>query len=93
MSSDVKIVAGDREFVGALKTISLGGAQIDTQALLDQGGVVSMKINSADGKEQIEVEGQIVWREASKSMGVQFVGVKEQATTRISSWTKGLNKV
>src|SRR5690606_9406387 len=60
INSDVRVKFGDRELVGSVSSISLGGVQLNTEALLEQGGIVSMSISSPDGKEQIQVEGRVV---------------------------------
>ena len=93
IESKVKIAIGDKEFSGSLKTISLGGSQINTKALLEENSVVDLTIGSADGKEQVRVQGHIVWKQAEKSYGIQFVNTKEQALSKISNWTKNLTKV
>ncbi|MCB0386640.1 MAG: S8 family serine peptidase, partial [Bdellovibrionales bacterium] len=83
-----------RKLVGEVSSISLGGVRIDTNAWLDQGGVVNMTITSPDGKDQVQVEGKVVWSEAQKSYGVAFDEEKPGplALSAISQWTKGLKK-
>lgn len=92
ISSSVKLKVGDRELVADVSTISLGGAQVNTQALLDQGGIITMTIASPDGKDQIQVQGKVVWREECKSYGVQFANAEETALAAISRWTQSLVK-
>lgn len=92
ISSSVKLKVGDRELIGDVSTISLGGAQLNTQALLDQGGIVTMTIASPDGKDQIQVQGRVVWREECKSYGVQFANAEETTLAAISRWTQSLVK-
>ncbi|MCA9423357.1 MAG: S8 family serine peptidase [Nitrospira sp.] len=92
VQSDVRIRFGDRELVGSVSSISLGGVQINTEALLEQGGIVSMAISSPDGKEQVQVEGKIVWSEANKAYGVAFSEAPKTALERISQWTSSLVK-
>ncbi|HMN68800.1 MAG TPA: S8 family serine peptidase, partial [Bdellovibrionales bacterium] len=70
INSDVRITVGDRELVGSVSSISLGGAQINTAALLQDGGLVTMSISSPSGEEKIEVAGRVVWSEANKAYGV-----------------------
>lgn len=93
INSEVKINVGGRELSASVCSISVGGAQINTDALLDQGGIVSMVIRSPDGQEQIAVEGRVVWSEANKAYGVQFaktsVGIRES----ITKWSKALAKI
>ncbi len=85
--SEVKVNVGGRELVGSVSSISLGGVQINTEAMLEQGGVVTMSISSPDGKEQIQVEGRVVWSEAKKAYGVAFEEAPDTALDRIRSWT------
>ncbi|MCB0351013.1 MAG: S8 family serine peptidase [Bdellovibrionales bacterium] len=93
IESEVKVKLGDRELVASVSSISQGGVQINTDALLDQGGIVSMVIRSPDGQEQIAVEGRVVWSESQKAYGVQFAETSQTIRERISSWTKALAKV
>ena len=92
MHSTVKVKAGDRELVGQVNTVSLGGISFDADAMLDKGGIVSMQITSPDGKEQIQVEGQVVWNENNHSYGVQFAETKEGVKSMIQNWTRKLVK-
>lgn len=92
ISSDVRLKFGEREWSGSISTISLGGAQVNTEAILENGGVVAMTIQSPDGKEQIQVEGRVVWNEANKAYGVAFKDATYSVLERISNWTKSLQK-
>lgn len=92
MNSDIKLKIGEREIVGHLNTISVGGLGFDVDAALERGGTVTMKVASPDGKEQIEVQGHIVWNENNKSYGVQFDEAKDSIVSRIQDWTKSLVK-
>lgn len=92
IQSDVKLKIGDSEMIGKVSSISMGGVQLDTAALLEQGGIVKMSIRSPDGQDQIEVEGQVVWSEAQKSYGVAFSNADEPVRSAISKWTQGLLK-
>ena len=82
-----------RELIGSISSISLGGVQLNTEAMLEQGGVVSMIIRSPDGKDEIKVEGQIVWSEAQKHYGVQFARPEITVMEKISGWTKSLVRI
>ena len=75
-----------------MESISLGGAQVNTQELIENGGIIEMKISSPDGKEQIEVQGKVVWSESQKSYGIQFSNTKESTLSSIAQWTQGLLK-
>lgn len=92
IDSDVRIKLGGKELVGSVSTISLGGVQLNTEAMLENGGIVAMTISSPDGKEQVQVEGKIVWSEAKKSYGVAFERTPFSTLERIQSWTRSLTK-
>jgi hypothetical protein len=92
IDSQVRVRVGDRELVGNVSTISLGGVQLNTDAWLDQGGIVKMSIRSPDGRDEIEVEGQVVWSEEKKHYGVAFAKPPEMALATIHRWTQGLLK-
>ncbi len=90
MNSEIKLNVGGRELVGNMKTISEGGLSFSTEAALEKGGIVTMRVQSPDGKEVIEVQGQVVWSEANKAYGVQFENTKQGALAMIRDWTSGL---
>ena len=92
INSDVKVQIGDRELVASISTISLGGVQLNTQAMIENGGVVRMHISSPDGKENIAVEGRVVWSEAKKAYGVAFSNAPRSVLYRIGEWTKALQR-
>ena len=92
IDTEVKMLVDGKELIGSVSSIGLGGVQLNTNALLEQGGVVKMSIQSPDGKGSIEVEGCVVWSEQKKAYGVQFQEAKETVLERISGWTKGLAK-
>lgn len=92
LNSDVRISVGGRELVGSVSTISLGGACVNTSALLQDGGMVTMMIASPTGEEKIEVAGRVVWSEANKAYGVAFDQAPQSALSQIADWTKGLKR-
>jgi subtilisin family serine protease len=92
IDSDVRIMVGGREMVGSISTISLGGVQLNTSALLQDGGLVTMAIESPGGGEKIEVSGRIVWSEANKAYGVAFAKAPQNVLSRIADWTRLLQK-
>lgn len=92
MDSEVRINVGDKELVGQMSSISLGGARIDTDALLENGGIVTLNIASPEGDQQIEVQGRVVWSEEKKAYGVKFCDAREEAVAAIGGWTKKLSK-
>lgn len=92
IASSVRLQMGDRELVGQVSTISLGGVQLNTDAWLEKGGVVKMSICSPDGRDEIEVEGKIVWSEEQKRYGVAFANAGDSTLSAISRWTQSLLK-
>ncbi len=92
MDSEVRINVGGKQLVGNMSSISLGGARIDTDALLEKGGVVTLNIASPEGDQQVEVQGRIVWSEDKKAYGVQFCETGDDAAAAIGLWTKKLSK-
>ena len=90
IDSSVKVKFGDRELVGQVSTISLGGVQLNTEEWLEKGGIVKMSIRSPDGRDELEVEGKIVWTEEQKRYGVAFADADDSVITSINRWTKSL---
>ena len=92
IQSDVRIQVGDQEMVGSISSISLGGVQVNTNALLQDGGLVTMSIASPDGQERVEVAGRVVWSAANSAYGVAFDKAPQSVLSRVSDWTRGLQK-
>ena len=92
IDSQVRVKFGDRELVGQVSTISLGGLQLNTDAWLEKGGIVAMSIRSPDGRDEIQVEGQVVWSEEQKRYGVAFANAEESVLSIINRWTLSLLK-
>jgi subtilisin family serine protease len=92
VDSDVRIKVGDRELVGNVSSISLGGVQVNTDALLQDGGMITLSIASPNGEERVEVAGRVVWSEANKAYGVAFNHAPQSTLSRIADWTRGLQK-
>ncbi len=92
INSEVKVKLGDRELVGQVSTISLGGLQLNADTMLEKGGAVSLVITGPDGVEQIQIEGRVVWSEEQKHYGVQFANAEDSVLNSISSWTRNLLK-
>lgn len=92
MSSQISVKIGDRELVGAMNTISQGGLSFNTDQALEKGGIITMRIQSPDGHEMIEVQGQVVWSEANQSYGVQFANARQGTLAMIQQWTSDLVK-
>ncbi|MFM6928141.1 MAG: S8 family serine peptidase [Bdellovibrio sp.] len=92
MSSQISVKVGNRELVGSMNSISQGGLSFNTDQALEKGGVVTMRIQSPDGNEMIEVQGQVVWSEANQSYGVQFANARQGTLAMIQQWTADLVK-
>jgi hypothetical protein len=92
INSDVRISVGDRELVGSVSSLSLGGVQVNTSALLQDGGLITLAISSPDGQERVEVAGRVVWSEANKAYGVAFDQAPQSALERFADWTKNLKR-
>lgn len=92
MSSEVRVSVGDKELVGTVNTISQGGLSFNVDEALERGGIITMRIQSPDGHEMIEVQGQVVWSEANQAYGVQFANAKQGTLAMIRDWTSGLIK-
>lgn len=90
MNSEIKVNVGGRELVGSMRTISEGGLSFSADEALEKGGIVTMRVQSPDGKEVIEVQGEVVWSEANKAYGVQFSNAKQGSLAMIRDWTSGL---
>ena len=90
IDSEVKIKVGNKELVGSVSSISLGGIQLNTEELLEKGSVVAMSISSPDGKDQLDVNGHIVWSEEQKAYGVQFERTSETLRDKITRWSRSL---
>jgi Tfp pilus assembly protein PilZ len=90
--STVSMKVGDRELKGEITTISVGGVQVNTDQWLEEGGVVTMSIRSPDGKDEIQVDGKVVWSEERKSYGVAFANAEDSTRAVISRWTKLMTK-
>ncbi len=93
MSSAIRLNVEGRELIGHMRTISEGGLSFEANTLLEKGGIVSIQIQSPDGKESVQVDGHIVWSEQNKAYGVQFDEAKDTALSSIRGWTQRLVRV
>jgi subtilisin family serine protease len=93
MDSDIKVQVGGRELVGHMHTISEGGLSFKAEEMLEKGGILSIQIQSPDGKESVQVQGHIVWSEQNQAYGVQFDNAKDSVRDHIRAWTNRLAKV
>ncbi len=89
MNSAITVMAGGQELVGQMKTISVGGLSFNAEQMLEKGGIVTIKIHSPEGQEEIQVQGHIVWSQANAAYGVQF---DRAPVSIIQRWTKALLK-
>lgn len=92
IASTVRLKIGDKELVGNVNSISMGGVSLQTDEWLENGGVVTMSIRSPDGREEIQVGGKVVWSEEQKRYGVAFEGADSSVLNSIARWTAGLLK-
>lgn len=94
IDSQVRFKMGDRQLSGQVSSISMGGLQLNTDEMLEKGGVVKMSIESPDGTSQIEVQGRVVWTDTDtrKSYGVQFEQAEKTVLQSIAGWTQNLIK-
>jgi hypothetical protein len=90
IDSQVRVKLDGRELVGSVSCISLGGARLDINEMLQKGGAIKMTITGPDGQEQVDVDGRVVWSEDNQSYGVQFQDTSESALSLISNWTRRL---
>ncbi len=93
LQSQIQLQVGGRSLTANMKTISVGGLSFNADTLIEKGGLISMTITSPDGRESIQVDGNVVWNEQNKSYGVQFNNVKEGVKVLIQNWSEGLKKV
>ena len=92
VNSEVRVMLGDRELVGSMNSLSVGGLSFNADEALEKGGIITMKIQSPDGNEIIEVQGQVVWNENNQSYGVAFSNARQGTQAMIQQWTSGLMK-
>lgn len=88
IETQVAIQVGDSQISGRIQTLSLGGAGLNTEALLKQGAVVVMNISSPDGKENIEVKGRVVWGDHKRQYGVEFENTPFSIRQALLGWIK-----
>ena len=93
VDSDIKVNIMGENLVGSISTISLGGVQLNTEAMLEQGGIVTMSVASPDGKEQIQVQGRVVWRKEQEAYGVAFEKAEPSTFKSLAGWATSLSKL
>lgn len=92
MNSSISLKVGDRELQGQVKTISEGGVSFCADSMLEKGGIVTMMITSPDGREQVQVQGHVVWNEQNGAYGVKFDEAKDSVLDHIRNWSRNLAK-
>lgn len=93
VDSKVKLQVGGREIEGNMGSISMGGAGINVDQLIEHGSVVTLKIQAPDGSGEIEVDGQIVWSDGGQAHGVRFASMADRMKSKIERWTSVLGSV
>jgi len=93
LGSSVQIHIGQKDYLGSVGTISLGGLSFNSEATLKLGHSLELFVTSPNGNENLKANGQIVWMSNNNSYGVKFIDVAEETLIKISAWTKDLKKV
>lgn len=93
VDSQVTFKVGDRQLVGSVRSISVGGSDLNTEELLEQGSTITMSITSPDGETKVDVQGHVVWSEEQKRYGVAFDKVPDAVKAQIGNWTTALKKI
>lgn len=86
VDSKVKLNINGREVEGSMASISMGGAGVNVEHLLDMGSVVTLKIQSPDGSGEIEVDGHIVWSDGEQSHGIRFASTADRVKSLLGRW-------
>lgn len=86
VDSKVKLNINGREVEGSMASISMGGAGVNVEQLLDMGSVVTLKIQSPDGSGEIEVDGHIVWSDGEQSHGIRFASTADRVKSLLGRW-------
>jgi PilZ domain len=73
---DVYFDGQDATGVASTKDISLGGLYMNTQKVLPEGAVLTMRIPL--GEEQIVVNAEVVYSNPGRGVGVRFQGLSEK---------------
>lgn len=86
LNSEIRVKVGDKEVIGSMTSISLGGVSFNVDQALEKGGIVTMQISSPDGHELIEVQGQVVWNANDQKYGVKFANARQGTLAMIQQW-------
>jgi PilZ domain len=74
---DVFFNGEDATGVAATKDISVGGLYMNTQAVLPEGSVLTLRIPFGD-EQQVVVNAEVIYSNPGRGVGVQFQGLTEQ---------------
>ncbi len=73
---DVFFNGADATGVASTKDISLGGLYMNTQTVLPEGSVLTLRIPL--GEEQVVVNAEVVYSNPGRGVGVQFQGLTKK---------------
>ena len=71
---DVYFNGADAIGVASTKDISLGGLYMNTQTVIPEGAVLTLRIPLSDGK-QVVVNGEVMYSNPGRGVGVRFQGL------------------
>lgn len=74
---------------GRVRDLSIGGLALETQADLQLGQHLDLDLQAGEGERAIRVEVAVVRRIPTGKVGLQFVGVKDQADKRLQRFLAG----
>ena len=74
---DVYFNGEDATGVASTKDISLGGLYMNTQASLPEGAVLTLRI-PLGGEQQIVVNGEVMYSNPGRGVGVRFRGLSDE---------------
>ena len=74
---DVYFNGADATGVASTKDISLGGLYMNTQTIIPEGAVLTLRIPFGDDK-QVVVNGEVMYSNPGRGVGVRFQGLTEK---------------
>ena len=74
---DVYFNGADATGVASTKDISLGGLYMNTQTVIPEGSVLTLRIPLGDDK-QVVVNGEVMYSNPGHGVGVRFQGLSEK---------------
>lgn len=75
---DVYFDGQDATGVASTKDISLGGLYMNTQKVLPEGALLTLRIPLGEGEEQVVVNAEVVYSNPGRGVGVRFHGLTEK---------------